>query len=301
MKPSNVYFLPITAEKETYADEALRVFTTLLEKEQIALAGELPLKIHPGEPGNTTYNRPEQYDKIIDYLEEKHIRTYFIETNTVTGRRTNEKDHLEAAAEHGFTRVPFVVADGEKGSDDVAVPVTGGRYFKTAKIAAKLATVNQVLVLSHFKGHIASGFGAAIKMLGIGFASRRGKMEEHTKVTPPDNGTINWADGSNLQPNEIFRQRVVEYAQAAARGKKHLYVTFAINLVTDCDCDGHPMTPIYSDLGIFASTDPLALDKACFDELEKREGKMPFEGSEAFVYAAKLGLGTPDYRLVEVK
>lgn len=300
MKKSNVYFVPITEEKNVYAAEALRVFSALLEKEQITLGQEVPLKVHPGEPGNITYNKPGHYGDIIDFLQEKHIRTYFIETNTVTGRRTNKKDHMKVVAEHGFTRIPFVIADGKAGTDDVAVPVAGGKHFKTAKIATLLADKEQVLVLSHFKGHVAAGFGAAIKMLGIGFSSRRGKMEQHTKVTPPDTGTINWADGKNLQPNELFRERMTEYAAAAAVGKKHIYINFAINLVTDCDCDGVPLTPIYRDLGIFASTDPLALDKACFDELEKREGKMPFEGGEMFTYAVKLGLGSLEYSLVRV-
>lgn len=301
MKPSTVYFVPISAQKDHYADEALKVLTALLEGEKLTLGQEIPLKIHPGEPGNVSYNKPANYDRIVDFLEGKKIKTYYIETNTVTGRRTNEKDHLVAAAEHGFTRIPFVVADGANGTDDVAVPVPGGKYFKTAKIATKLADKNQMIVLSHFKGHVSSGFGAAVKMLGIGFASRRGKMEEHTLVTPPDDGTINWADGTNLQPNIVFRERVAEYALAASTGKRYIYITFAINLVSDCDCDGHPMEPLYGDLGVFASTDPLAIDKACFDELAKREKKIPFDGGEMFAYAQKIGLGNLQYRLLEVK
>lgn len=300
MSKPNVYFYPISSPKKNYAGEALKVLEALLEKEQVALGAELPLKIHPGEPGNISYNKPENYDAIIDFLKKKNIKTYYIETNTVTGRRTNKTDHLQAAREHGFTRVPFVVADGETGTDDVAVTVVGGKHFKTAKIARELADKNQVLVLNHFKGHVTAGFGAAVKMLGIGFASRRGKMEIHTLVTPPDNGTINWADGSNLQPNDIFRERMTEYAAAAAVGKKHIYLTYAINLVSDCDCDGHPMSPLYPDLGIFASLDPLAVDRAAYDELERREGKTPFDGADMFPYARRLGLGSEEYNLVAV-
>ncbi len=298
MTPSNVYFIPVTAPKSSYPEEALAVFKTLLEKEQVELGPELPLKIHPGEPGNVSYNKAENYDRIIDYLEEKHVKTYFIETNTVTGRRTNKADHLEAVKEHGFTRIPFVIADGGSMVDDVPVPVRGGKHFKTAKIATLLANKKQVLVLNHFKGHGMAGFGAAIKMLGIGFASRRGKMEIHTIKTPPDDGTINWGDRRNLQPVTPFLERTAEYAAAAAVGKNHLYVTYAINLVSDCDCDGIPLKPLYPDLGIFASMDPLAIDKACFDMLSKRENKKPFEGSEIFGYAQSLGLGTTSYNLV---
>jgi uncharacterized protein len=299
LKP-NVYFAKITQKKQDYAEEALTVFTKLLAGEKIQIGDELPLKVHPGEPGNTSYNKPVHYDKIIDFLLKENIKTYFIETNTVTGNRTNKKDHLQVIKDHGFTRVPFVIADGEKGIDDKAVPVIAGHHFKTAKIATHLADKDQVLVLSHFKGHVCAGFGAAIKMLGIGFASRRGKMEAHTINTPPDDGTINWADRSNLQPDPIFRERMAEYAAAASVGKKHIYINFVINLVTDCDCDGHPMEPIYEDLGIFASIDPLALDKACFDELARREGKKPFDGEEMFEYALKLKLGFLEYQLITV-
>lgn len=302
MNKPNVYFLPAsTSSQKHYAQEALTVFKAMIKGENITLPKEVPLKIHPGEPGNTSFNKPENYSEIINYLQNEKINTYYIETNTVTGRRTNKTDHLKAVAQHGFTQIPFVIADGEKGTDDVAVPIEGGTYFKAAKIARLLADKTQVLVLSHFKGHVTAGFGAAIKMLALGFASRRGKMELHTIETPTDDGTINWADGRNLQPNDIFRKRMVEYAAAASIGRHHLYLTYAINLVTDCDCDGHPMKPIYSDLGIFASTDPLAIDVACFDELAKREGKTPFEGNEVFSYAQRLGVGSLAYNLVRVK
>lgn len=301
MPKPNVYFIKTTQTKSDYSTESLAVFVNLLEKEHIQLGHELPLKVHPGEPGNTSYNKPIHYGKIIDYLLEKNIKTYFTETNTVTGRRTNETDHMKAVKEHGFTQIPFVIADGANGVDDIAVPVVGGKHFKSAKIATQLADKDQILVLNHFKGHVCAGFGAAIKMLGIGFASRRGKMEAHTIVTPPDNGTINWADRSNLQPDPVFRERMAEYAAAAAVGKRHIYVNFVINLVTDCDCDGHPMEPIYKDLGIFASTDPLALDKACFDELAKREGKTPFDGGDMFEYAVALGLGSLEYNLIKAE
>lgn len=299
MKKSNVYFYPVSHSGKNYSKEALAVFEELVEKEHVSLAKELPLKIHPGEPGNISYNKPENYDAIIDFLESKKIKTYFIETNTVTGKRTNKADHLKVIAKHGFTRIPFVIADGEKGTDDISVPIIRGKYFKTVKIAKELANKNQVLVLSHFKGHIAAGFGAAIKMLGIGFASRRGKMEIHTLITPPDDGTIDW-NGPNVQPISVFRERMTESAVAASVGKKHIYITYAINLVNDCDCDGFAMKPIYKDLGVFASTDPVAIDKACFDELSRREGKRPFEGDEIFTYAQSLLMGSVKYNLIRV-
>jgi uncharacterized Fe-S center protein len=150
--------------------------------------------------------------------------------------------------------------------DDVPVPVRGGKHFKTAK-SQPFSPTNNGAGLNHFKGHGMAGFGAAIKMLGIGFASRRGKMEIHTIKTPPDDGTINWGDRRNLQPVTPFLERTAEYAAAAAVGKNHLYVTYAINLVSDCDCDGIPLKTPVPDLGIFASRIRWRFDKdalTCF-------------------------------------
>ncbi len=301
LKP-NVYYYSLTdVAHPDISNAARKLLETLIREEHITLQNEIPLKVHPGEPGNTSFVRPTNYDGIIDFLEEKNIKTYFIETNTVTGRRTNELDHQQVAKEHGFTRIPFVVADGERGTNDVAVAVKGGLHLQHAKIATRLADKNQIIILSHFKGHVSAGFGAALKMLGIGFASRRGKMDAHCKVAPPDDGTINWVtDRSNLYSNEPFRQRMVEYAQAAVNEKKYLYITYAINLVENCDCDSKPMEPICRDLGIFASIDPVAIDKTVLDELAKREGKMPFAGGEALAYAEKLGLGSQKYNLVSM-
>ena len=94
-----------------------------------------------------------------------------------------------------------------------------------------------------------------------------------------------------------FRQKLAEYALAAQKGKKNIYINFALNITKDCDCDGNIMKPIYENVGIFASTDPVSIDKACFDELAKREGKGPFTGENIFKYAETLGLGSCEYIL----
>jgi uncharacterized Fe-S center protein len=99
---------------------------------------------------------------------------------------------------------------------------------------------------------------------------------------------------------KVFRQKLAEYAYAAHKGKNNIYINFAMNLTNDCDCDGRIFTPVYKDLGVFASTDPVALDTACLEMLCKREGKNAYEGSDILDYAEEIGLGTMEYELIEV-
>lgn len=298
-KSTCVYFYPYASENNATRPHLVKkIFQKLVEESNIQLEKELPLKIHPGQPGNETYIKPNSYSELIRFLQSKNINTYFIETNVAGGERSSEKTHIKAALDHGFNQIPYRVADGENGFDQVEVPIEGGKYFKSCKIAAKLASLNQIIVLSHFKGHIMSGFGGAIKMLGIGFASKRGKIEEHSKNIIPDDETVDWSNEAALYTGTAFRERTAEYALAAVNHKQYIYITFAENFTANCDCDGEKMPLVYKDLGLFASTDPVAIDKACFDLLAKREGKKPFEGDEIFEYAERLGLGSTQYELV---
>jgi uncharacterized Fe-S center protein len=298
MKKVKVYFHPLTSENpEDIGRIAKKLFETVIKENNIILEKNLPLKVHPGEPGNTTFIKPAFYNDLIDFLIAKGMKPFFIETNTVTGQRTNKSSHLKVAKEHGFTRIPVVIADGEIGNDQKMVAIKNGKYFKSCRIAAELANKSQVVVLSHFKGHVAAGFGAALKMLGIGFASRQGKMEIHSKEFTLGQKTIDWSKRAKLFSLDIFRERMVEYALAAVNNKQYIYLTFAFDMTDNCDCDGEKMEPVYSNLGIFASLDPVAIDKACFDMLEKREGKKPFDGENIFAYAEKLGLGSQKYTL----
>jgi len=301
MKKAKVYFHPLASkDPEDIGIIAKKLFETIIKENKIVLEKNLPLKVHPGEPGNTTFIKPAVYDGLIDFLTAKGVKPFFIETNTVTGQRTTRISHLRVAQKHGFTRIPVVIADGETGDDQTMVPIKNGKYFKSCRIATQLANKSQVVVLSHFKGHVAAGFGAALKMLGIGFASRQGKMEIHTKEFTPQLKTIDWGKRDKLYPLDIFRERVAEYALAAVNNKQYIYLTFAFDIAENCDCDGEEMKCVYTDLGIFASLDPVAIDKACFDMLEKREGKKPFEGENIFAYAEKLGLGSQKYTLKSV-
>lgn len=301
MNASKVFFCPVNNKNiHDISNLAGKLLEKVIEDGRIVLEKEIPLKVHTGQPGNTTFIKPKNFAGIVNYLLKKNIKTYFIETNMVTGPRSKASTHMAVAKKHGFTKIPVVIADGEEGKDHVEVKISNGKYFKSCKIARKLADKQQVIVLSHFKGHGMAGFGGVIKMLGIGFASRQGKMEVHAKDYSDSKTTIDWGN-TPLYRGAEFNERMAEYALAAVNNKEYIYLNFAMDIVANCDCDGEEMTPIYKDLGIFASTDPVAIDKACFDLLEKREGRKPFAGDEVFAYAEKIGLGSQDYELIEVK
>lgn len=309
MHSSTVYFQPVSDIKpKTIAASAALLFTTLVKDEHITLMEQIPIKVHSGEPGNDTFIHPACYDGIIDYLETRHTHPYFIETNVAYGgARSTKQSHEDVARKHGFTRIPFVVADGD-GSSHTEIPIPNGKHFRTCKIATALASQDQVVVMTHFKGHCMAGFGGAIKMLGIGFASARGKSEIHSVKHIPEGKQIDWSNARSADtingwnPDVVysgnpFWERIAESALAATAGKHYIYLTYAINLTPDCDCEGHHMEPVYPHLGVFASLDPVAIDMAVIDMLTKREGKIPFDGTDILPYAEKIGLGTRQYLL----
>jgi hypothetical protein len=305
---SRVYFHPISdSSKEDVSSAAGKTLKALLEGEDIGVASQVALKVHTGERGNVTFIRPSNFDGIIDLLAERGATPRFTETNTAyPGARTNGADSEILAREHGFTRIPFFVADGADGFSHREVPIRNGKYYKTCMVAEGIASQRQLVVLSHFKGHIMGGFGGAIKQLGIGCASKRGKIDVHhggvdlPRTSSPIDLNSLWRGAATVYRGPELRYRIAEYALAASQVRSCIYVNFALSITAECDCDGKAMAPLYQDLGIFASTDPVAVDKACFDALEERERKVPFEGGEIFAYAEKIGLGSTDYVTMRV-
>ena len=345
---ANVYFIPVDHEPGAEKLSAIgrKLLEILIEKEGVALEREIPLKLHFGERGNFTFLKPETYDGIIDFLDEKEIKSAFTETSVLYGgERFNAEKHSALALSHGFKRLPVVIADGAKGEDAVQVPVDL-KHFKSVSIAAGLAKYEQILVLSHFKGHMLAGFGGAIKQLSMGFGSKGGKMAMHLGVKPRIMGflckkcglcqkrcqvqAISNAGGkfkidrskcigcgacfsicprhavsifsvggfwNALFKGKFFREKLVEYACGAAKNKKHIYISFAVNITRGCDCEPHPMPRCIKDIGVFASTDPVAIDQACWDAAAKAGKK--FRGAEQLHYAEKCGMGTRSYTLIE--
>lgn len=344
---TSVYFKEIrqnTASKTS--DIARQLLERIVSEERIRLNEEIPLKIHMGEKGNVTFVKPENYDGIIGFLKEEGIRTCYMETSVLYGGQRFRRDvHLKTAKEHGFTQLPVTIADGEFGDEYTEVEINK-KHFKKHKIAKAFAGYDQLLVLSHFKGHMLAGFGGAIKQLSMGFSSKGGKLAMHMGIKPRiinrkckkchkcekrcNEHAITIDERSYIDhakcvgcgacvaicPNKAvsimslkgvlhfigignpFREKLVEGAYAAQKGKRNIYINFAVNITRGCDCVSRQMKPLIDDVGVFASVDPVAIDKACFD-ICKAKGKS-FRGSEQLAYAEKIGLGTQEYELVSV-
>lgn len=190
MEQSKVYFSDLRAPVGT---NLLRKLEKLIRRAGI---GDIDMekklvaiKLHFGEPGNLTYLRPNYAKVVADVVKSLGGVPFLTDCNTLyPGRRKNALEHMEAAYENGFS--PFstgchvIIGDGLRGTDDVEVPVEGAEYIQTAKIGRAIMDADVFISLTHFKGHEATGFGGAIKNIGMGCGSRRGKMEQHNAGKP---------------------------------------------------------------------------------------------------------------------
>ena len=147
------------------------------------------IKMHFGEPGNLAFLRPNWAKTVADFVKERGGKPFLTDCNTLyVGGRKNGLDHLDTACLNGFnpmtTGCQVIIADGIKGSDEVAVPVAGGELVKEAKIGRAVMDADVFISLTHFKGHEEAGFGGALKNIGMGCGSRAGKMEQHNAGKP---------------------------------------------------------------------------------------------------------------------
>ena len=174
------------------------------------------------------------------------------------GGRKNAIDHLDSAFANGFnpmvTGCPVIIADGVKGTDDVEVPLPDGKYVKAAKIGRAVMDADVIISLTHFKGHEQTGFGGAIKNLGMGCGSRAGKMEMHSAVNPEFNMAFN-----------VVQAKIAEYTAAVVRGRPAFHISLICDVSPNCDCHAENDAPILPNIGMLASFDPVALDQACID------------------------------------
>ncbi len=343
---SKVYFkeLEPDAEIEQISSIAAEVLAKFIESEQIKLETNVPLKVHFGEKGNQSYVSSEHYLGVIDYLHKNNVETSYIETNVLyAGKRSNRTDHLNTAKVHGFTQLPIIIADGEKGENHSEVEINKN-HFSKCFIGSEFAKYKQIIILSHFKGHIMAGFGGAIKQLAMGFASKAGKLAQHANSKPltlpflcskcgacikycPQNamkmgllrpkinkelctgcaGCVTICKRRAIIPNFLssfsksFIERLVEYAYGAQLGKNIIYLTFAVNITRGCDCEGRKMKPFVPNLGILASSDPVAIDQASLDLLDRKHGKKVLKrGRHALIYAESIGLGSRNYEIISL-
>lgn len=261
-------------------------------------SGRVAVKLSTGEPGGNNFLQPALIGKLV-----KEVNGTIVECNTAYGGgRANTEAHMKAAEDHGFTKiakVDIMDADGE-----VKIPVNGGRHIDYDIVGKNFMNYDFVVVLSHFKGHAMAGFGGAIKNISIGIASANGKRWIHSGGT----STSDWGHPTQEQ----FLETMAEAGKAVADkcGDRILYISVMNNLSVDCDCDAHPAAPQMGDIGILASLDPVALDKACVDLVRNSsdEGKVHLieridsrKGMTTLVHAEEIGLGSQEYELVEMK
>ncbi len=189
---SKVYAVDLSAGwKKSVPAKVLDLLSKLNSAEALSKKDLVAIKLHFGESGNTAHIRPQFVRKVVDFLKQIGTKPFLTDTNTLyVGSRTEAWSHLNTAFDNGFTRdvtgAPAVIADGLRGSNQVIVPIDG-KHVKNAHIAADIYNADALVVLSHFKGHELSGYGAAIKNVGMGCAAREGKLEQHSNISPSVN------------------------------------------------------------------------------------------------------------------
>ncbi len=261
--------------------------------------GRVAVKISTGEPGGHNFLDPALIKELV-----QEVNGTIVECNTAYGGgRARTADHLKAAADHGFTAIaPVEIMDAE---GDVALPVTGGKHLKEDFVGKGYLDYDFTLILSHFKGHAMGGFGGAIKNMSIGIASAEGKGWIHSA------GKMKTGFWKHLPEQKVFLEAMAEAAKAVADhcGENIIYISVANKLSVDCDCDNNPEEPKMGDIGILASLDPVALDRACTDLVRssKDEGKRHLIeridsrfGMHTLDYAETLGMGSQQYELVKL-
>ena len=371
---SKVYFTNLrTTPTSNLLDKMERVINRA-GLEQIDLKNQfVAIKIHFGEPGNLAYIRPNYAARVAVLLRNLGAKPFLTDCNTLySGRRANAVDHLQSAMENGFNPISakcdVIIADGLKGTDCREIEING-EYCKAPKIGTAIADADVIISMNHFKGHEQSGFGGALKNLGMGCASVAGKLELHSASQPRID--LNHCTGCNIcvkncrhdavhlnasrkaeidytkcvgcgqcvalcqydgavmgagDTSERLNYKIAEYTQAVLLNKPHFHISFIMNVSPECDCWNHNDAAIVPDLGIAASFDPVALDKACVDMVTRAPvlatnnclaGKSihggHFEDCDKFhllhpdtnwqaglEHAEKIGIGQQEYELITV-
>lgn len=350
---SKVYFIPV---KNSDSISLIRTKLQRLLQESPLFDFILPgnrvvMKMHFGEEGNTGYVKPEYIHAIAEALIARKASPVVSDTNTLyRGQRTNSKDHLNIAAQHGFTKEKILadVVIPEDTPENVASLLIDQKFIKVAKVVKIFLEADALVDVSHFKGHIMTGFGGALKNIGMGCASREGKLAQHCDVSPlvyekncvgcaacvkvcpvsaislVNNKSVidgrkcigcasciaacqyNAIDVKWEQGSGSIQEKMVEYAKAVLDRQKGkaAFFNFAMKITKECDCLAQDDPRISPDVGIFASHDPVAIDKACYDAIVRisgrdilKEAHPQRDGLRQLKYAAQLGLGNMEYEL----
>jgi len=289
-----VYFTKeITAESLVKIYEALGVTPT----------GKVAVKISTGESEKTGYLRPDFIKPLVDKVDGT-----IVECNTAYGgARSTTRNHRRAIKERGFTEENgFKTVDIMDEEGNLEIPVQDNKHLAYDIVGTHLANYDWMINLAHFKGHAMGGFGGVLKNQSIGVASKAGKLYIHSA----GESTTSWGNPAQ----DDFLESMAAAAQAVHNYLKGqiLYINVMNKLSVDCDCDGSPSKPKMNDVGILASLDPVALDKACLDiifnydsksgddasDLQKRINSL--HGTHIVEYAEQIGLGTTSYKLIDL-
>lgn len=257
--------------------------------------GRVAVKLSTGEPPASNYLRPE----LIAGLVQSQNGT-IVECNTAYGgSRAETAMHYQVAEDHGFTAIAdFQILD-EEGS--MTLPVQGGTRLSENYVGAAFEDYDSYLVLSHFKGHSMAGYGGAIKNISIGLGSSEGKAWIHSAGSSRTNP---WGGDQ-----DAFLESMAEAGKSVSDylGDQIVYINVMNRLSVDCDCDGNPAEPDMHDIGILASTDPVALDQACIDLVYGAEDGQSLvnriesrNGLHTLEHAQQIGLGSRSYELVSI-
>lgn len=277
--------------KDITSDNLVKIYKALGRNAE----GKVAVKLSTGEPGGHNYLQPSLIEELV-----KEVDGTIVECNTAYGGgRSNTADHFKAAEDHGFTAIaPVDIMDAE---GEVRLPVKGGKHIDYDIVGSHYPNYDFTVVLSHFKGHAMAGFGGALKNISIGIASSAGKTWIHSA----GESTTDWG----IPSQEDFLETMAEAAKAVIDhcGDNILYISVANNLSVDCDCDSSPADPQMGDIGILASLDPVALDKACIDLVRSSDdhGKIHLieridsrHGMHILEYAEQIGIGSRKYELI---
>jgi len=289
MEKSKVYFTK---------DVSSLGFIKLYEALGVSLQGKVAVKLHSGEHGNCNYLKPEFVKDIVE-----KVGGVVVECNTAyPGERDTSLKHKKLLENHGWTKYFTVDLLDEEGPDlELAIP--NGLQIKKNFVGKNLANYDSMLVLSHFKGHAMGGFGGALKQLSIGCASSYGKAYIH---------------GAGVVSQNVFATEQISFVTAMGDAASSIhnyfqgnivYINAMVNISRDCDCDSNASLPCMKDIGLFASLDAVAIDKACVDMIYQSDdsGKDAVisrieekKGTIILETANQLGVGSLEYELIEI-
>lgn len=261
------------------------------------LPGKVAVKLHSGEPGNQNFLKPEFWQPVVN-----DVHGTVVECNTAYdgGRNTTEK-HRETMEKHGWSK-HFTVDIMDAEGPDTELLIPNGKRIKKVQVGKNMLNYDSMLVLSHFKGHPMGGFGGALKQLSIGCASSYGKAYIHGAGEPEKIWTGD---------HDSFLESMADAAEAVVRhfSGNMVFINVMKNMSVDCDCCSVAEDPCMADIGILASLDPIAIDRACLDLvyasddpgrdhlLERIESR---NGARTVDAAAELGFGSKEYELIKL-